>query len=96
MKICYNAIFEFARDGINVTFPDVPEAFTCAYSRDEAISMAQEVLDLVLHRRKFSELPKSTSRNDITVQNNMEVVSVSISMNEKNGVLLGKDIIDLE
>ena len=43
MKISYNAILEFAEDGINITFPDIPNAFTCAYTKDEAINMAKDV-----------------------------------------------------
>ena len=52
LVIKYYAIFEFESDGINVYFPDVPEAFTCAYSVREAILMAKEVLELTLHKKK--------------------------------------------
>lgn len=95
MKIYYNAIFEYATDGINVTFPDVSEAITCAYTKDEAVNMAQSVLDLVLHKRKVSELPKPTEKEKISIESNMEVVSVSIVVNEKDGIIFGKDVKDL-
>ncbi|WP_405170400.1 type II toxin-antitoxin system HicB family antitoxin [Paenibacillus sp. FSL H8-0280] len=44
----YYAIFNFAEDGINVTFPDLPGCITCGESIDEALVMAKEALELFL------------------------------------------------
>lgn len=44
MKFCYPAVFDMADDGINVSFPDLPEFFTCGYSIQEAVEMATEAL----------------------------------------------------
>lgn len=40
----YYAHFDYADDGITVTFPDIPEAITCGHSDAEAMEMAEDVL----------------------------------------------------
>lgn len=94
VHIRYNAVFEPDGDSIYIHFPDIPNAFTCAYSRDHAIEMAKEVLDLVLHGEKYSELPKPTSKSQIKKKDKTEVVSIEITMGEKNGVLFGYNVIE--
>ncbi|MCM1227592.1 MAG: type II toxin-antitoxin system HicB family antitoxin [Clostridium sp.] len=94
MKISYNAIFEYADDGINISFPDIPEAITCAYSKNEAIEMAKESLELVLHKRLLNHLPVPTPKNKILKIDNVEVVEIIIEMSVKNKMLIGNDIIE--
>ena len=60
MKISYYAIFEYAKDGINVTFPDIPNAFTCGFGKRHAKKMSKDVLSLVLHGTNVSDLPVAT------------------------------------
>ena len=36
------------RNAYNVTFPDVPEAITCGWSREEALQMAEDCLGVAL------------------------------------------------
>jgi len=47
------AILDFAEDGINIniTFPDIPEAISCAKNVQEADKNAKEVLQLCLESR---------------------------------------------
>lgn len=40
----YYANFNYADDGITVTFPDIPEAITCGQTTAEALEMAEDVL----------------------------------------------------
>lgn len=96
MKISYNAILEFAEDGINIIFPDIPNAFTCAYSRKEAITMAKDVLGITLHKKKYNTLPTPTPKENISLKSGTEIVKITIFMNERNGVLLGKDIVEFK
>ena len=42
------AVLDYAEDGINITFPDIPEAISCADTTKEAMKNAEEVLGLVL------------------------------------------------
>lgn len=55
MEISYYAIFDYSecdenakKYGISITFPDIPEANTCARNDIEAFDMAMEVLQLSL------------------------------------------------
>lgn len=96
MKISYNAILEFAEDGINIAFPDIPNAFTCAYSRKEAIKMAKEVLEITLHKEKYSNLPRPTKKDKISIGDNSEIVEITIFMELRNDLLFGDGIIDIK
>ena len=95
MKISYYAVFEYAGDGINITFPDIPEALTCAYSRKESIKMAKEVLELSLHKKRYSDLPKPIEKNKIFIKDNTEIVEITISMKLQKDLLLGNEIIEI-
>lgn len=44
----YPAIFEYAPDGINISFPDLPGCLSCAENNSEAIYMAEDALELRL------------------------------------------------
>ena len=44
-------------EAYNVIFPDVPGAYTCGYSFNEAVNMAKEVLEFALEDIK--EKPKA-------------------------------------
>ncbi|RPK27822.1 type II toxin-antitoxin system HicB family antitoxin [Paenibacillus xylanexedens] len=57
----YYAIFNFAEDGINVTFPDLPGCITCGESIDEALVMAKEALELFLDGEPVEDIPPPQS-----------------------------------
>lgn len=57
----YYAIFNFAEDGINVTFPDLPGCFTCGDSVEEALLMAKEALELFLDGEPVEDIPPPQS-----------------------------------
>lgn len=77
MRICYYAIFDYSeydeseeKYGISITFPDIPEANTCARNDNEALDMALDVLQLSLIRADHSwpsekSLPKPTPLEQI-------------------------------
>jgi antitoxin HicB len=44
MRYVYPVVVEIAADGVTVTFPDVPEAITCADTEAEALTRAAEAL----------------------------------------------------
>ena len=72
MKISYYAVFNYQeyddkeeKDGIAITFPDVPAANSCARNESEAMAMALDVLQLLLigddgHWPTREELPNPT------------------------------------
>ncbi|MDQ0724909.1 putative RNase H-like HicB family nuclease [Paenibacillus sp. W4I10] len=57
----YYAIFNFAEDGINVTFPDLPGCITCGDSVEEALLMAKEALELFLDGEPVEDIPPPQS-----------------------------------
>lgn len=87
VNIQYDAIFEYANDGINIIFPDIPEAITCAYSKNEAIKMAKEVLTIVLQGKRYYKLPKLSNRSELNLLPNTEIINIKITMKEHEGLL---------
>ena len=76
------AIFDYEKDGINIRFPDLEEAISCASTIEEALKNAKEVLELVLYNREQEniKIPKSTSLENIKFNENEKTVNVSILM----------------
>ena len=52
-RYIYPALFDYADDGITVTFPDLPGCITCGQHDEEAFFMAKEAL--ALHLFGFEE-----------------------------------------
>ncbi|CAH8245564.1 type II toxin-antitoxin system HicB family antitoxin [Paenibacillus melissococcoides] len=48
-RYIFPAIFDYADDGISVKFPDLPGAFSCGETDEEAFRMAKECLALHLY-----------------------------------------------
>lgn len=76
------AIFEYEKDGINIRFPDLEEAISCASTTKEAIKNAKEVLELVLYNREEEniEIPESTPLEKIQCNQNEKTINVSVWM----------------
>ena len=98
MKISYYAIYEYEKDGINVTFPDIPNAFTCGFSRQHAKKMAKEVLVLVLHGTDVADIPVPTNTMLGAAASNkpFEYVKITIRMKMKKSILIGKHVVELK
>ena len=76
------AIFDYEKDGINIRFPDLEEAISCASNTKEALKNAKEVLELVLYNREQEniEIPESTSLENIKCKEKEKTVTVSVWM----------------
>ena len=76
------AIFDYEKDGINIRFPDLEEAISCANTTEEALKNAKEVLELVFYNREQEniEIPKPTSLENIKCNENEKTVNVSVWM----------------
>lgn len=89
LKISYYAIFDYSecdenaeKYGISITFPDIPEANTCARNDIEASAMALDVLQLSLIGDDGSwpsqeSLPKSTPLGQIKLGQCEKAVLIS-------------------
>ena len=76
------AVFDYEKDGINIRFPDLEEAISCASTTKEAIRNAKEVLELVLYNREEEniEIPESTPLEKIQCNQNEKTINVSVWM----------------
>lgn len=78
----YPAIFDYADDGISISFPDLPGCFSCASSDEEALSKAKDALGLHLYSMEEDEddIPNSTPINKIKLEENQVVVLIEVFM----------------
>ena len=78
------AIFEYADDGINITFPDLPGCFSCAAKNDteEAIKNATEALGLHLFgmEQDNEPIPVPTSVNNLKLEKNCIPILIDVFM----------------
>lgn len=78
------AIFEYADDGINITFPDLPGCISCAAKNDteEAIKNAKEALGLHLFgmEEDKKKIPESTSISKLKIEKNCLPVLIDVFM----------------
>jgi antitoxin HicB len=70
--IAYPARFEYAEDGITVTFPDIPEAITCGDSEAEAMQYAEDAIitvftEYIKRRRAIPRASKARGKDMRTV-----------------------------
>lgn len=66
-KYEFIAVFEYAEDGISISFPDLPGCLSCADTTDEALKNAQEALGLVLvhYERENLQIPLATPIEEV-------------------------------
>lgn len=78
----YVAIFDYAEDGINIYFPDLPGCFSCADNTKEALHNAEEVLGLYMtyYEDEGLEIPEPTPIEKITLKENEKPILVSVWM----------------
>jgi predicted RNase H-like HicB family nuclease len=81
-RYIYPAIFDYAEDGISISFPDLPGCFSCADSDEEAVSMAKEALGLHLYSMEEDkdEIPGPTPINKIKLEPKQAVVLIEVFM----------------
>lgn len=81
-KYEFTAIFQYAEDGINIHFPDIPSAISCAETTDEAIKNAEEVLGLVIYDRECDNepIPEPTPFEKIKTKDNEKAIIIRVWM----------------
>ena len=70
----YTAIFQYAEDGIKITFPDIPSAITQGKTQEEALEMAQEVLGFALE--DYEKYPKASDIVELQMQHPESTIAV--------------------
>ena len=78
------AIFEYAKDGINISFPDLPGCYSCANinATDEAIKNAKEALGLHLFglEQDNETIPVPIPISDIKLEKNCIPILIDVFM----------------
>ena len=84
MKDSYEfvALFDYAEDGISISFPDLPGCLSCADTTEEAIKNAEEVLGLVLYdmEQEKQKIPKPTPMEKIKCKSNQRTIPINVWM----------------
>lgn len=83
----YPAIFNYADDGISVSFPDLPGCLTCADTTDETYWMAKDALAGHLAVRmatieKNGAIPAPTPVDELHPDKNERVYLIEITLND--------------
>lgn len=78
----YVAIFDYAEDGINIYFPDLPGCFSCADTTKEALKNAQEAMGLYMtyFEDEGLEIPEPTPLEKVKCKENEKAILVSVWM----------------
>ena len=78
----YPAVFEYADDGISISFPDIQGCFSCADNDEEALASAREALGLHLTSLETDgdPVPDPTPLKNIPCGPNRKPVLVEVFM----------------
>ncbi len=76
----YPAIFEYAEDGITITFPDLLGCISCAESQEEAIYMAKDVLGVFITACESlgDTIPVASKGTDIKAEPGQSVFMIDV------------------
>lgn len=74
-RYSFIALFNYADDGISISFPDLPGCYPCANTEEEAFKNAKEALGLHLWgmEQDNETIPSATPLKNIELGNNVAV-----------------------
>lgn len=81
-RYIYPAIFQQEDEGYNISFPDLPGAFTCGNSLEEALFLAKDCLGLYLYslESRGLDLPNPSKPQNIKVDSTEFVQLIEVFM----------------
>lgn len=81
-RYVYPAVFNYAVDGISIEFPDLPGAYTCGDTDEEALYMAKDCLSLHIYGMEEDDdtIPNPSRATDIVTDQNQVVVLIDVWM----------------
>lgn len=81
-RYSFIAVFNYADDGISISFPDLPGCYPCAENDDDAFVNASEALGLHLWgmEQDGEAIPKPTLLKDIHLEHGDVAVKVEVFM----------------
>lgn len=90
----YPAIFEVNSDGISISFPNIPECLSCAFTKGQARKMAKEALKLALHGIKVEELPAQGYPVKRFTSKEFYIRTVVVKIEIRDNRLFDKDVVE--
>ena len=95
-KYCFPAIFDYAPDGISISFPDLPGCLSCADNYSEALYMAQDALEGRLYideqHRDFIPEPSNPLEIKISLAPNQIVVPIEANLKKVREQVMNKAV----
>lgn len=81
-KYVYPAIFDYADDGISISFPDLPGCFSCGDNDEEALAMAKDALGLHLWSLEHDgdPIPEPSAAMSVNHESNQAVMLIEVWM----------------
>lgn len=78
----YPAVFDYAEDGISISFPDLPGCLPCADNVEEAVKNAKEAMMLHLFgmEEDNEEIPEPTPISEIAPEKNQAIILIDAFM----------------
>lgn len=78
----YPAIFDYQKDGITITFPDLQGCITCANNDEEAFFMAKDALGghMAVIEEYEEDIPVPTGLNKVKLEKSQRVVLIQVDM----------------
>ena len=68
----FPAVFNYAQDGISISFPDLPGCLSCADTNEEAVYMATDALGLRLYSDECDGIDIPEPSDPLKLQENLE------------------------
>lgn len=81
-KYVYPAIFDYNKDGVAISFPDLDGCFTCADNDAKALHMAKDALAGHMWTREDfeEEIPEPSQLIDLKLEDNQRAVLIEVYM----------------
>lgn len=78
----YPAVFDYAEDGISISFPDLPGCFSCAGSDEAAYFMARDAMRgwLLVAEKYGDEIAAPTPLKDVILEANQRAVLIDVNL----------------
>ena len=77
-KYIFPAIFSEETGGFNISFPDLPGAFTCGEDFEDAMYMAKDCLEVYLH--DIDEIPKFSIPNSLSLKEGEFIILIEADL----------------
>lgn len=76
ISVTYGVILTFEDGGFSIEVPDLPGAYSCSDTMEEAIEYAQDIIGLYLY--DMEDYPEMSILDDTELEDNQKIVYVNV------------------